>query len=286
MFIPGSKVIVLESSVKNGTGPKRGSIGYVSDISRSLSFEVYNKFNVLAKQCTINFTRYGFEEHNRRERTKIICLFPCTELKHALNLTKVKMEKHRKELNDMLHVAVNVPMTLTAPYFDCENLLTCNDNEFIAWVDSLVWCSEITLNRFSPKLGSEIHALSDSTRYKQAVIDDTLSSVVNRAEFINSIQLELSMYFRTKASEIQKHCEETLSALNNDASLLESRYRSILLNNPGSYLFYPIMKDVMIYMLDHTLSYNKSTFKTVNKGVLENIETYKRMAKELSKVKP
>jgi len=78
MFDVGTRVIVLESSFKGKTGPKRGSVGHVCkldipginlstfDTQRFWFVEIYQIF----------FTRYGFEEKKRNESKFFINIFP------------------------------------------------------------------------------------------------------------------------------------------------------------------------------------------------------------------
>lgn len=76
MINTGCKAIVLSSSLENGIGPRKGSVGYISK-NPALKEIFYNKrSDCFAQPTQITFTRYGFEEKQRVETKLFINAMP------------------------------------------------------------------------------------------------------------------------------------------------------------------------------------------------------------------
>lgn len=76
MLDTGTKVIVLESSLNGKTGPKKGSIGYITRVDQP-GLCIYAGQNKFADIVRVVFDRYGFEKNkNRREVRTVINVIP------------------------------------------------------------------------------------------------------------------------------------------------------------------------------------------------------------------
>ena len=71
-MFPGTRIVVLESNIKKNIGPRRGSIGFIREISEINipSLELCLCFRL----ASILFTRYGFEEKTRVGEEKVVVL--------------------------------------------------------------------------------------------------------------------------------------------------------------------------------------------------------------------
>lgn len=78
MIKTGTKVIVLTSSLGKKTGPRKGSIGYITQLGESGKNIFYNgSEDVFVHLTKVIFTRYGFETGKRRKETKLFLnIFP------------------------------------------------------------------------------------------------------------------------------------------------------------------------------------------------------------------
>ena len=165
MFEPGTKVILVESSLHKTVGPRKGSIGYVSNSLHTriipIITEEFASFNVVASLCEIIFIRFGFEERGRAERKTVISLFPVIKNGRMLDKNN-KNEKEKinfdvkeqvedfcrmiaspkeaylwEKARDAYDVSNNVPIVLATPIsYDTTNLKTCDELEFKTWVTS------------------------------------------------------------------------------------------------------------------------------------------------------
>jgi hypothetical protein len=174
MFEPGTKVILVESSLHKTIGPRKGSIGYISNCSFTRAIptitEGFGSFSVIASLCEIIFIRFGFEEHGRIERKHVISVFPLLKNGKLFNRdnkkepnTDCSIEKHVKDLCNMIssqkdsylwenvrdtcEVSSSVPVVLIAPLsYDTTDLTTCKDVEFRAWVTS--YLNNVSVSKF------------------------------------------------------------------------------------------------------------------------------------------
>lgn len=78
MIKTGTRVIVLTSSLERKTGPRKGSIGYITQLEKSGKNIFYNNDeDVFVHLTKVIFARYGFEAGKRRRETKIFLnVFP------------------------------------------------------------------------------------------------------------------------------------------------------------------------------------------------------------------
>lgn len=163
MFDPGTKIIILDSSHQKTIGPKKGSIGYVANCLDtrifSLAGDNSDNISVVSNFCEVFFIRYGFEEKNRIERRIVISVIPILKRDHnnrnELNPTRLIKLLHDKitsqkdlsqcnNLKECYNVPLNTPIVLAAPMcYDRTNLLTCDEFEFRAWINSYASSSQI-----------------------------------------------------------------------------------------------------------------------------------------------
>ncbi len=173
MFDPGTKIILIESSLHKTVGPRKGSIGYISNCynTRTLQLmtEKFNSISVVASICEVMFIRFGFEERGRIERKTIISVIPILKRE---NQKKIKEEEatgvvecianFRDMLNspksgylwesirDNFEVASSLPIVLATPVsYDPTDLATCDNIEFRAWITAHLTSS--SMRRFVSK---------------------------------------------------------------------------------------------------------------------------------------
>jgi hypothetical protein len=73
MFYNNSKVIVIQSNVKRKSGPRQGSIGYVTHVDKTM-YKLSDNYSWL--NVGVLFYRYGHEEQPRREIKYIKHIIP------------------------------------------------------------------------------------------------------------------------------------------------------------------------------------------------------------------
>lgn len=220
MFEPGTKVILVESSLHKATGPRKGSIGYVSNCSFThaipTAVEGLGTFNVVASLCEILFIRFGFEEHSRIERKNVISVFPLIKNgrlfdkgsgnKKEIDKDRYSIDKNIKDFCSMIatqkesylwenvrcscEVSSSVPITLATPInYDTTDLTTCKEVEFRAWVIS--YLNNLSMYKFIDNSIKSLHY----TNYNDADLHrpeiwNHLQSLTNdrdyRQDYINS----------------------------------------------------------------------------------------------------
>lgn len=97
MFKPGTHVYVSASSKMKGAGPRRGSLGFVSEVSVPVSiFDGYILIPVV-----VDFYRFGFEQSFRSETKVVLVPIPCKRItgimKEPLHDLEKKLRNPRLE---------------------------------------------------------------------------------------------------------------------------------------------------------------------------------------------
>jgi len=164
MFDPGTKVVVLASSIKKGTtGPRKGSVGYINSKARDSNTVAWDESTrLLTGMVDITFSRYGFEKSNRRE-TKNVCNFIPVPLRqkngvieNAIDDIVQKMEtpnflsKMEYVLQQGIpHETINKKPIVILGVPDCcgSNLVDCSHNEFCCWFESILINNTTNINR-------------------------------------------------------------------------------------------------------------------------------------------
>ncbi len=95
MFNIGAKVIVLKSNFKKKASPRRGSIGYISEIEVHTTKigGIYTLFRYYGT-ATIIFTRYGFQKTTRSERRVVNIIIPILKGPDYINTLNKFSHKH------------------------------------------------------------------------------------------------------------------------------------------------------------------------------------------------
>ena len=76
MFNVGSSVIVIASSQKSGTGPRKGSIGFMSSLGQGTIVIENPNYPLICYKTEIAFSRFGYEQSHRGEFKTVLALFP------------------------------------------------------------------------------------------------------------------------------------------------------------------------------------------------------------------
>lgn len=207
MFDPGTKVVVLASSIKKGTtGPRKGSVGYVNNKTSSGSnTAVINDITRLATSITnVTFLRYGFEKSNRRE-TKTVCNFIPIPLKtkncarkDTIDDTIQKMEsssfvsKIEYALKQVyMHNTIDKMPIVILGVPDCcgSSLVDCSHNEFCCWFESMLVNNTNNINRIhSLYEGTSHHIGSNIDLELIHVLLDCVYSIDQRNSFYESVK--------------------------------------------------------------------------------------------------
>lgn len=145
MFDLATKIILVESSCRKSTGPRRGSVGYVSNISTSMMIPEHG---IAVSLIEVFFYRYGFEQKTRIEKKTVLNVFPIVgqkgegDIQHQVStiMDKVRNDEFLTksirqlfETKESTHVIIAVPRSCNAP-----NMLSCSTNEFYAWGQAIL----------------------------------------------------------------------------------------------------------------------------------------------------
>lgn len=143
MFTPGTPIVVINSALKDGIGPRKGSLGYVIYNNESTVFES----NYVAKCVTVAFHRFGFEQKHRYEKRLVVNLLPLTgadanpkqELIALQRLfdNPTQLPKIQAEIS---HKIGKATVMLMAPLlYNNVNLLECDSNTLDIWIRSSIY---------------------------------------------------------------------------------------------------------------------------------------------------
>lgn len=176
MFYRTTRVIVLGSTFKGKTGPRRGSIGYVHGLNLGNTRSFFdNDMKAFVFLNQIAFTRYGFETGRRKETKFFINVMPYSfpegdvrkyvynRLEEVSNFDptgnktydRIKNMVTSKYGRDHVHVGVLAPVV--AP----SNLIEMDKIEFEAWFMSSLQ---------SPTLRGAIMSMFDYTKRLENII--------------------------------------------------------------------------------------------------------------------
>lgn len=103
MIKTGTRVIVLTSSSERKIGPRKGSIGYVTQLEKSGKNIFYNNDeDVFVHLTKVIFTRYGFEVGKRRRETKFFLnIFPSFLMPLGLKNPTKSIDAHIDRVKDI-----------------------------------------------------------------------------------------------------------------------------------------------------------------------------------------
>ena len=147
MFDIGTRVVMVSSTFKKPTGPRRGSVGYMSNPGNSA---VLRSLNLMAVSTEMVFARYGFEKNRRYEKRKVILVLPsigknsdgdiCDQVDKTVDLINSPDRKEHASIRAAFGYNSSIPIAVATQHVGNSTLMDCQDKEFKAWVDSIL-CS-------------------------------------------------------------------------------------------------------------------------------------------------
>lgn len=224
MIKGGTKVIVLSSSLKKKTGPREGSIGYVTQLDRPGRNIFYcEEENVFAHIAKVTFTRYGSETNKRRDETRFFLnILPSylgenlSPKENSIDLDIAKVKNIEISSNSWrqlkatvvtggysdIHSGILVPLSPTK-----DNLLRFSVKEFKSWLNSLLMDNNFRralhaignapTKRLSHVIDlkqiSMLEGMSIDRGYKDAVLDG--ASTTDRVLMIDTIRKLMSITY-------------------------------------------------------------------------------------------
>jgi len=150
MFDLGTKIMLMASSCHKKTGPRKGSVGYVTTLFHAYK-SICNK-RIFVTPASVKFLRYGNEKRHRFETKSILLVFPVirndteTSLKAFINI--INSDKCVKDWNDILatmSLKENTPVAIAAPIYTPEvSFETCTHEELRCWFESCLLSQQIS----------------------------------------------------------------------------------------------------------------------------------------------
>lgn len=258
MFGVGTKIRLVASSCRKQTGPKRGSLGYISSMTGRPHTSI--KMNTVARIAKVVFFKYGFEKKDRLEQKDIVVVFPIVDRKKDNVRSKIDKVKNlvdgRNDSTLIEHVRnsitnkSNTPVAIAVPVTtDGLSLLKCSANEFKAWVSSYIMS-----NRFAPFVQNATmlghYKQAKHAQLAQSSTWNTLRSMSmgrdhrmkylkgweqDRGCVVDTFRIILSMFARNESKNL---CDENINniILSTDSPSREgvySRLSQILFNEPA-----------------------------------------------------
>jgi hypothetical protein len=271
MFDIGSRVIVLSSSFSSGTGPKRGSLGYVDDLFSIAAEETFfdEDNELFARHHKIYFTRYGFEKSGRLESHFFISVIPSIDGHQAkkildgLSVEEV-VEKKIEEMtkinpdtlnffSGMRHMVagkygvknVHVGMlSLATPSCD---LMSCSPNDLRAWLDCVVTNEKLLatvqemlhnpakLDKTIPYDDIErVLTLKSDRGFRSQVLADSIINAKTREWLITTIRKVVAVARRPEISKVRKNDIQWLRHGPFNTHAREANGIRLILNNFGT----------------------------------------------------
>lgn len=123
MFCKSTEIVVTGSNVKRKAGPRVGSLGFISYISKDPS-EVaqYKNSNFFIYVAIIHFYKYGYEKNTRFEKKQVNILVPFIE-KDIDTFYTDKIKQFLKEKSKKIYLTVS-PAQVDASFKDPNRLYT------------------------------------------------------------------------------------------------------------------------------------------------------------------
>ncbi len=146
----GRRVAVIASSTKkSGAKIRRGSLGYIAKINRTLHID---KIQAVVTDAEIVFTRFGFESRTRREYKRVWLVHPTSnpnDLKKPQNYLD-GLAKRVLDFSNTLTSSVD-KRTVVVVHTSPTNILA-NENELLSWtlsVLSFIQPARLTIPEFA-----------------------------------------------------------------------------------------------------------------------------------------
>jgi hypothetical protein len=298
MFLPGSKIIVMRSSITKGKiGPRVGSLGYVvhSDEKSAVWASCSSDVKVVIVDCCINYIRYGFEKTFRNECKRSLCLFPAMSHLHIRDslgeLSNIlRSDKHKTArasiVRGLLHSQYGEgkvppykegkvpPIVVVMPVKNTQSLLHCHDKEFVAWADSLI--RSPLLYKTRPSNHNIFAKLAVSVVNRKRVLNYAVGSIEGRSELIRRFKREAALYFRDRLKE----------SVLLTGPFRETAYSSNINNMIGKYLFWPGIVKTSTTAAERELleSLNHNRVCRANERLFDVLCKYEREASKISRL--
>lgn len=150
MFDLGAKIILVASSHHKKTGPRRGSIGYVTTLYHSQS-SIGNK-SIFVTPSSVRFLRYGNEKRHRFEAKQVLLVFPVirdnTEESLKAFINTINADKYVNDWNGVratMSMPESTPIAIAAPIYTPEvSFKTCTNEELRCWFESCLLSQQIS----------------------------------------------------------------------------------------------------------------------------------------------
>lgn len=145
MFNSGTKIKLIASSCNKKTGPRKGSVGYITELYH-LRTRIRGR-TIFAIPATCRFTRYGNERKCRAETKSILAILPVVHNNDAEDSIKtiistIGPEKYVSKWNTIrsgVSIATTIPIVLAAPmYTPGLDLMTCAHEELQCWLENKI----------------------------------------------------------------------------------------------------------------------------------------------------
>lgn len=242
MIKGGTKVIVLTSSLRKKTGPRKGSVGYVVQLNRpGGNIFYYEEEDVFVHLVKVMFTRYGSETNKQRNETKsflnILPSFSGLKLapKGLIDSNIAKTENIETSGNfweqlkglvttvggqNNVHGGILVPLPFTE-----DSLLRFGANEFRSWLTSLLMDHNFRNTLYimcNVKIGQErnlarvldleqvrkLRTMSIDRKYRNVVLNN-ISTTNDRILIVDTVRKIMSVAYaqeyRRNTSGIKKY---------------------------------------------------------------------------------
>lgn len=144
MFKPGTHIKIVASSKRKGTGPRRGSLGFIKWADNIAQIED----GCVMVTLEAVFYRFGFEERFRNETKQIAAILPAKQIVSGDTgaemrslLRRVSNKKYENWQTKMRNTSSSAALAIVKPTFGL-NLLDCPSEVYSTWARSVLSASE------------------------------------------------------------------------------------------------------------------------------------------------
>lgn len=138
MFFPGTKIKVLNSTIQSKTGPRKGSIGYVSNAD-SIRMLKDVQIDGLVAKCSLYFSRFGNQEKERCEKKNVLLFLPTIQYKDKVGDSFIRNSHRIREIVGSMY-GEKIHQPIIVPIIDFSH-----ENSTKAFFTSVVKANEIIL---------------------------------------------------------------------------------------------------------------------------------------------
>ena len=277
MFDVGSKIKVLNSSVK-GSGPRKGSTGYVA----SCSLDILPRVGVLS-QMVVYFNRYGKELTDRCERKTIVNILPIEkELRKGIRELSSKQANDNltKILRNYVPIAVVKASRITAVPAQMEDIRKVSKQEQFCWLRSILhaeshtndvrnWMMATKNTSLLPATNEDLHLFMVFSGALKADIENNLHIVPKFIRLVHMLRT-IKVIGKGRKKHTWANINNALRRISVNGNIIGSAKEEKIL---VAYLLRFIFKDDELYLLiqkyNNTRAYNGRSTEAVIKKVLE-----------------